>query len=112
MPAALRALVDEMAEGKVEMLLVLETNPVYTAPADLSFAAALRSGAARPSTWASIGMRPGPPASGTFPRPTSWKPGAMSAGYDGTVTIQQPLIEPLHGGHSAIELLAAIVEQR
>ena len=29
-------------------------------------------------------------------------------GHDGTVTIQQPLIAPLYGGKSAIELLAAV----
>ena len=29
-------------------------------------------------------------------------------GYDGTASIQQPLIEPLYGGRSAIEFFAAI----
>ena len=30
--------------------------------------------------------------------------------YDGTVTIQQPLIAPLHGGHSAIEFLGVLLK--
>src|SRR5207245_9952267 len=31
--------------------------------------------------------------------------------YDGTVTVMQPLIEPLYGGKSAHELLSAFVDE-
>ena len=37
----LKSLVADMNAGKVEWLLMLDTNPVYTAPADLKFAEAL-----------------------------------------------------------------------
>ena len=36
---SLQELVADMAAGKVDTLLMLDTNPVYTAPADLDFAA-------------------------------------------------------------------------
>src|SRR5213078_2804845 len=39
--ASLRALVQDMEAGRVELLLVLGGNPVFTAPADVPFAAAL-----------------------------------------------------------------------
>ena len=39
--AGLRELVGEMYAGTVEFLLILGGNPVYTAPADLNFAAAM-----------------------------------------------------------------------
>ena len=40
--ASLRALVGDMQSGKVDTLLILGGNPVYDAPADLDFAAALQ----------------------------------------------------------------------
>ena len=38
---SLRALVDEMKSGAVELLVILGGNPVYDSPVDLDFAAAL-----------------------------------------------------------------------
>jgi molybdopterin-containing oxidoreductase family iron-sulfur binding subunit len=45
--AGLRELVGEMYAGTVEYLLILGGNPVYTAPSDLNFAAALQRVPAR-----------------------------------------------------------------
>ena len=65
--------------ARSRLLLILGGNPVYNAPADLEFADGARQGAAaRP---------PGPvrrrdlahSATGTSPRPTTWKPGATPA---------------------------------
>ena len=102
----LATLVKEMADKKVDALVVLGgTNPAYTAPADIDFAAAIKNVPFRFHF-------------GTHPDETAvlcewhvneahcletWGDGRA---YDGTVTIQQPLIAPLHGGRSAIELLA------
>src|SRR5207247_10162562 len=36
--ASLRTLVEDMAAGRVELLVILGGNPVYTAPVDLAFA--------------------------------------------------------------------------
>ena len=49
-------------------------------------------------------------ASGTSTRRTTSKRWGDIRGHDGTVAIQQPLIAPLYGGKSAIELLGAPVD--
>ncbi len=109
--AAFRELVADMNAGRVQMLLMIgEANPVYSAPADLNFADAL-------------GKVPLRMHSGLFLDETAvlshWHvPGthyleAWSDGrtLDGTVTIVQPLIQPLYGGHSAHEVLASLTER-
>ncbi|MCA9592780.1 MAG: TAT-variant-translocated molybdopterin oxidoreductase [Myxococcales bacterium] len=103
----LKALVGELNGGQVDTLLILGGNPVYDAPADLGFASAL--GKAKTSIHLSL-----------YPDETSrmvewhlprahwlesW--GDVTA-PDGTVSIAQPLIEPLFGGRSVIEVLALV----
>ena len=107
----LDALVAEMAAGAVDTVVLLEGNPVYAAPADLHFGAALDRVAERiylaeydnetaaRCTWVA-------PAAHYL---ESWGDGRA---YDGTVSVQQPLIEPLHDGHTPAELLAALAGDR
>jgi MoCo/4Fe-4S cofactor protein with predicted Tat translocation signal len=100
-------LVRDMNAGQVSALLILDgVNPLYTAPADLPFRAAFEKVALRIHH-------------GLYQDETSqlchWHiPAAHeleswgdARSFDGTVTIQQPLIEPLYGGKTATELLAA-----
>ena len=107
--ASLRELVRDMEAGRVEMLVVLGGNPVFTAPTDVPFAAALDRVALR--------VRLGLYHDETSERCHWHVPEAhfLEAwsdvrAYDGTVTIGQPLIAPLYGGRSAHELLAAFAE--
>jgi MoCo/4Fe-4S cofactor protein with predicted Tat translocation signal len=105
---SLRELTADMAAGKVDTLLMLETNPVYTAPADLDFAVALKSvplsislalyadETAEASTWQV-------PAAHEF---EAW---SDARAFDGTITIQQPQVRRLYGGRSAQELLAVLL---
>ena len=104
---AVSGLVDQMNAGEVEALLILGGNPVFDAPADLDFAQAL----------AKVGLSAHLAA---YDNETSqacdWHLNAAHAlecwgdgrGWDGTLCLQQPLIEPLFGGKSAIEVLAAL----
>ena len=109
--ADLRALVSDMDAGRVQLLVILgESNPVLTAPADLNFGEALQQGGdARP-----LGPLPRRDrrcsATGTCPRRTTSRPGATPATFDGTATIVQPLIQPLYGGKSAHEIVATMSE--
>ena len=48
-------------------------------------------------------------ATGTSQRHTRWSPGVICRAFDGSATIQQPLIAPLYGGKSAIEVLALLL---
>jgi MoCo/4Fe-4S cofactor protein with predicted Tat translocation signal len=102
-----RELVDEMKSGTVAGIFFFGVNPVYTAPADLDFKAAL----AKVPLRVHFGHNVDETAihcewqiNETHHLET-WSDGR---GYDGTATISQPLMAPLHGGHSAIEFFAAI----
>ena len=110
--ASLRELVGEMNAGTVDLLVILGGNPVYTAPADLSFADGAGEGAAARAPQPLRGRDRRAAATGTFPRRTSSKRGATCARDDGTVSIVQPLIAPLYDGKSAHEVLAAMSDGR
>ncbi|RMD94069.1 MAG: 4Fe-4S dicluster domain-containing protein [Calditrichaeota bacterium] len=104
---SLQELVKDMASGAVDMLIILDGNPVYTAPVDFNFAQSLQKvkfsvhlsyyydETSRYCTWHIPVCHP----------LESWSDART---YDGTVTILQPLIEPLFGGKTAHELLAIL----
>ncbi len=108
--ASLSALVADMKAGKVDTLLVLGGNPAFDAPSDLGFVEALQ----RVTFRARVGL---------YDDETSqycqWHVNETheleawgdARAFDGTVTILQPLIEPLYGGKSALEVLAAAIGQ-
>ncbi|ABF42004.1 quinol:cytochrome c oxidoreductase iron-sulfur protein precursor [Candidatus Koribacter versatilis Ellin345] len=105
--AGLKELVADMNSGKVDLLVVMGANPVYEAPADLAFLDAFKKVAVRIhhglyvdetavlSHWHINGTH--------FLE--QW--GDVRA-FDGTVTIQQPLIAPLYNGKSQYEFVAAL----
>jgi len=107
--ASLRALVQDMEAGRVELLVVLGGNPVFTAPADVPFAAAL----AKVPLRMHLGLYPDETAAlchWHVPEAHPLEAWSDVRAFDGTVTIVQPLIAPLYGGKSAHELLAAFGE--
>ncbi len=97
----------EMSAGRVETLLILDSNPVYTTPADVDFGAAL----AKVKNKISVGLyRDETSQKCDWHVPLahyleSW--GDVRAS-DGTISVQQPIIAPLYGGKSLIELLAML----
>ncbi|HEX4613651.1 MAG TPA: hypothetical protein VH092_36045 [Urbifossiella sp.] len=101
-------LVRDMGAGQVDLLLVLGANPVYTAPADLPFANELP----KVKIAAHLGLDPDETAAACewhLPEAHPLEAWGDARGFDDTATVQQPLIEPLYGGRSAIELLAALL---
>ena len=62
-------------------------------------------------TWASMRTRRRSARHGSFLRLTISRRGA-TPGYDGTLSIVQPLVQPLYGGKSIAELLAMLGGQR
>ncbi len=109
--AALRELVTDIDAGRVQMLVIIgESNPVLSAPADFKFAEAMSKVALRIH-------------SGLFFDETAtlshWHvPGTHyleawsdARSFDGTVSIVQPLIQPLYGGKSAHEVLATLSDR-
>jgi molybdopterin-containing oxidoreductase family iron-sulfur binding subunit len=106
--AAITELAQNMAAGKVGTLLIVGGNPAYDAPFDLNFADALkkvhvsiRLGLYEDETSVSCRWH--------LPRAHYLESWGDGRGWDGTAGIQQPLIEPLFGGRSAIEVMALLV---
>ncbi len=102
----LRALVREMQAGAVDLLVILGTNPVYSAPAELQFAAALEKVPLRIHHGLYLdetGERCDWHLPASHPL-ESW--GDLRA-VEGTVSVVQPLIAPLYDTLSELEVLAA-----
>ncbi len=105
---SIAALSASIARGEVETLLILGRNPVFDAPADLDFAGKLdrvtttihhglyRDETARACRW-------------HLPQAHFLESWGDTRAWDGTYGVTQPLIEPLAGGRSAIELLASLL---
>ncbi len=103
-------LAQELNAGQVDLLVILDGNPVYSSPADIDFAAAMKK--ARQSVY--LGYY----ADETAAQATWFVPAAhyMEAwgdarAYDGAASLVQPVIEPLYGGKSALEVVAALLGQ-
>lgn len=106
--ADIAALTESLNAGQVDTLIVLGGNPVYDAPGDLDFGAAFAKApnrivladqpdeTAKQATWA-------------IPRAHFLEAWGDLVALDGTLSIQQPLIEPLYGAWSEIELLARML---
>jgi MoCo/4Fe-4S cofactor protein with predicted Tat translocation signal len=102
-----KQLAADLQAGRVSTLLVLGGNPAYTLPADLDFANAMKKAgstvaltADENETWAA--------AEWQLPEAHPFETWGDARALDGTVTIQQPLIEPLYLGKSALEVLAIV----
>jgi molybdopterin-containing oxidoreductase family iron-sulfur binding subunit len=105
---SLADLVADMNDGKVDTLFVLGGNPVYDAPADVDFGAAL---AKVESTFrlATHDDETSHLCLWHIPEAHALESWSDARAYDGTVTIVQPLIEPLYGGKTAHEIVAAMM---
>ncbi|SJZ92895.1 4Fe-4S dicluster domain-containing protein [Consotaella salsifontis] len=105
--ASLSALVGDLHRGAVDTLLILSGNPVYDAPADLDFGAALDKAAFSAQL-------------DTLPNETNARTAWRLAGShpleawsdlrfrDGTASVVQPLIKPLYETRTAHDLLALL----
>jgi len=107
---SLRDLVADMNAGKVDLLVIIGGNPVYTAPVDFNFAGALGKVQLR----AHLSLYDDETSAlcqWQIPEAHFLEAWSDARGYDGTVSIVQPLIAPLYGGKSAHEVLAAMSDR-
>lgn len=98
-----------MGAGAVELLIILGANPVYHAPADVPFARALHQ-VERVVQLAPYYDETALHCRWHLPQAHFLETWQDARAIDGTVTIGQPLIEPLYGGKSPVELLAALLD--
>ncbi len=100
-------LVGEINGGRIDLLVTVGANPVYDAPAELGLAEAY----AKAGQSVHVGSYVDETAQASrWHIPMSHYLEAWGDGraYDGTLSVIQPLIAPLHGSRSDIEVLNAL----
>jgi MoCo/4Fe-4S cofactor protein with predicted Tat translocation signal len=107
--ASLRDLTQAMDAGQVQLLVILGSNPVFTAPADFKFAEKLGK------VGLSISHTMHPDETSVLchwnvPEAHPLESWGDARAFDGTVTIMQPLIAPLFDGRPTTEVLAAFID--
>jgi MoCo/4Fe-4S cofactor protein with predicted Tat translocation signal len=102
---AITALASSLLAGSVQTLLILGGNPAYDAPAEIVFAELL----ARVPVSIHLSLYDDETSqlcTWHLPQAHGLEAWGDGAGWDGTLTMKQPLIQPLYGGRSQIEVLA------
>ncbi len=105
----LKSLVADMNAGKVDWLIILDSNPVYTAPADLKFADALN----KVGKLVHLGSHVDESS-----KTADWHINSAhyleawsdARAYDGSVTIIQPMIDPLYNGKTAHDIIQSMLD--
>jgi molybdopterin-containing oxidoreductase family iron-sulfur binding subunit len=105
----LKAMVAAMHAGQARVVVILGVNPIYSAPADLRFGDA----ASKVPFVAHLGHH----LDETGQR-AHWHVNAAhyleswsdARAYDGTISIVQPMIDPLYGGKTAHDVLQAVLD--
>ncbi len=108
--AGFKALVADMNAGKVDWLVILNSNPIYSAPADLEFATAFN----KVNIVAHLGSHvdeTGSIAHWHIPAAHFLESWSDARAYDGTASIVQPLIDPLYGGRSAHHVFQTLLNE-
>jgi Fe-S-cluster-containing dehydrogenase component len=106
----LAALVAELDRGAVDTLVILEGNPVYSAPADFELERRL----AQVTDVVYLGEHENETAACAnwfVPAAHVLESWGDATAYDGTASLVQPLIVPMYGGRTAAELLALFTGQ-
>ncbi len=107
--ADLKALVADINSGKVQWLVMLGVNPLYSAPADLNFLEAFNK---VPNT---VHLGSHVDETGSL---STWHINKIhyleswsdARAYDGTISIIQPMIAPLYNGLSSHDVLQSLLD--
>lgn len=104
---SMRDLTNDMKAGRVDLLIILGGNPIFTAPADLGFADAMK----KVAFTIHLGMHydeTGASCRWHVPESHYLESWSDVRAFDGTASIIQPLIAPLYESHTAHEILAIL----
>jgi MoCo/4Fe-4S cofactor protein with predicted Tat translocation signal len=105
-----KKLVADLNAGKVDWLVILNSNPIYSAPADLDFASAFNQAKIVAHLDANLNET-GQIAHWHIPAAHYLESWSDARAYDGTVSIVQPLIDPLYAGKTAHDILQALLNE-
>jgi len=106
---SLAELVRALRADEVDLLVISGVNPAYDAPADLDFATAVnrdRTLRIHHGLWADETAEL---CQWHVPATHELESWGDARAFDGTTTLIQPLIEPLYGGKSGLELWSAML---
>ncbi len=95
-----KSLVADLNAGKVQWLVILNANPIYNAPADLDFTSAFNKAKTTVHLNSHVDET-GQIANWHIPTAHTLESWSDARAYDGTISIVQPLIDPLYGGKTA-----------
>ncbi|HZB87289.1 MAG TPA: TAT-variant-translocated molybdopterin oxidoreductase [Terracidiphilus sp.] len=105
-----KSLVADLNAGRVNWLVILDGNPIYSAPADLGFTSAFN----KAQIVAHLGTHydeTGSIAHWHIPAAHYLESWSDARAYDGTVSVVQPMIDPLYGGKSAHDVLQTLLDE-
>ncbi len=109
--ASLRDLAQDLRDGKVDTLIIAGANPIFTAPSDLDFVGALQK--------AKVRIHIGPYADETaeychwqVPEAHFLESWGDARAFDGTISIIQPLIEPLYAESKTVTQLLSVLAEK
>lgn len=108
--ASLLDLVKDLDSGAVELLVILGGNPAFTAPVELGMRDRLKKAKLR----VRLGLyddETSEVCQWHVPETHYLETWGDALAFDGTITIQQPLIQPLYAGRSATQLLQLFTDQ-
>jgi len=103
-------LTNKLKARQIDTLVILGGNPAYDSPADLDFASAMKS-AATSIHLSLYDNETSHAALWHVPRAHFLEAWGDCRAWDGTVSICQPLIEPLYGGKTPDQVLAFLAEE-
>jgi molybdopterin-containing oxidoreductase family iron-sulfur binding subunit len=107
--SSLRELASDMEAGKVDALVVIDSNPLYTAPADLAFDERLMS---KVRLRVHLGLYHDETAAFCHwhvPAAHYLESWGDARAADGTVSLIQPLIAPLYSGRTAHDVIGSML---
>jgi len=108
--SSIGGLISSMNDGSVEMLVILGGNPCYNTPGDMGFRDALLKVPFRVML-SEAGNETSVECHWQLPGTHYLEAWGDIRAKDGSVVLQQPMIEPLFGGKSQIEFLSMLTEE-
>jgi molybdopterin-containing oxidoreductase family iron-sulfur binding subunit len=106
----LKTLVADLNASKVDWLVILNANPIYSTPADLDFAVAFEKAKVTVHLGSHVDET-GQNAQWHIPAAHFLESWSDARAYDGTVSILQPMIDPLYGGKTAHHFFQALLDE-
>jgi Fe-S-cluster-containing dehydrogenase component len=108
--ASLKNLARAIEEKQVDILLILDGNPAYTAPVDLAFGDKIRSITRLVARMGAYEDETSSLCHWHIPQTHYLESWSDVRAFDGTATVTQPLIAPLFDGRSPHEFISAVAE--